>query len=99
MSAFVYTGSELELFAHASHWKAYLRSQLAPFIGQRVLEVGAGTGNTTKCLCAGARERWVCLEPDAQLREQLRSAIRAGAPAWVSTQSGTVCRRSRTLKS
>jgi ubiquinone/menaquinone biosynthesis C-methylase UbiE len=78
MSAFVYIGSELELFASAIHWKTYLRSHLAPFIGQRVLEVGAGSGNTTKLLCDGTQESWVCLEPDDQLGEQLRSAIRSG---------------------
>ena len=83
MSEFVYIGSELELFAYAIHWKAYLRSHLEPFLGQRVLEVGAGKGNTTKFLCSGTRESWVCLEPDAQLGEQLRSAIRSGEiPPW-----------------
>jgi protein-L-isoaspartate O-methyltransferase len=91
MSAFAYIGSELELFAHARHWKAYLRSHLEPFLGQRVLEVGAGTGNTTKVLCASARERWVCLEPDAQLGAQLRSAIRAGElPPWCQVIVGTL---------
>jgi SAM-dependent methyltransferase len=78
VSEFVYIGSELELFAHATHWKAYFRSHLEPFIGQRVLEVGAGMGTTTKLLCCGTRERWVCLEPDDRLAKQLRCAIRSG---------------------
>jgi Methyltransferase domain len=91
MSAFVYIGSELELFAHAIHWKAYLRSHLAPFLGQRVLEVGAGSGNTTKLLCDGTQESWLCLEPDDQLGEQLRSAIQSGElPPWCQVVVGTL---------
>jgi len=42
--SFQYVGNELELFAAARHWKAYLAAQLAPFIAGRVLEVGAGIG-------------------------------------------------------
>lgn len=61
---FVYPGGELELFAEAHAWKAYLAQQLRPFIGSRVLEVGAGIGATTKALCRPACHRWVCLEPD-----------------------------------
>jgi ubiquinone/menaquinone biosynthesis C-methylase UbiE len=91
MSAFVYIGSELELFAHSIQWKTYLRSQLEPFLGQRVLEVGAGSGNTTKLLCDGTQESWVCLEPDDQLGEQLRSAIRSGQlPPWCQVVVGTL---------
>jgi protein-L-isoaspartate O-methyltransferase len=40
-----YIGSELELFAAATNWKAYFASVLAPFIGARVLEIGAGIGS------------------------------------------------------
>jgi phospholipid N-methyltransferase len=91
MSAFVYIGEELELFSQAVHWKSYLRCQLAPFIGQRVLEVGAGRGGTTKLLCRGTRESWVCLEPDHQLAEQLRSTIRSGQlPAWCQVVVSTM---------
>jgi SAM-dependent methyltransferase len=91
MSEFAYSGSELELFAHAVHWKAYCRSHMVPFIGTQVLEVGAGVGGTTKLLCRGTRERWVCLEPDGRLAAQLRAAIGAGEiPSWCEVATCTL---------
>ncbi|HAE59314.1 MAG TPA: methyltransferase type 12 [Anaerolineae bacterium] len=68
-----YIGSELEIFAHAQRWKAYYKSLIAPFFGQRVLEVGAGLGATTAALCDGTQDEWICLEPDPDLLAQLQS--------------------------
>lgn len=82
-----YIGSELELFAHAQHWKAYYKSLIAPFFGRRVLEVGAGLGATTAALCDGTQESWICLEPDPDLLAQLASLP---LPACCRPQAGFV---------
>ncbi len=82
-----YIGSELELFAHAQRWKAYYKSLIAPFFGQRVLEVGAGLGATTAALCDGSQEAWICLEPDPDLLAQLASRP---LPACCRPQAGFV---------
>lgn len=87
MSDFRYVGSELELFEKAFHWKAYWRDQLLPYLHGAVLEVGAGIGANTPWL-AGAPARWVCLEPDAALCQQLRRNV-AGLPN-VEVVSGTL---------
>ncbi|MCG8587481.1 MAG: class I SAM-dependent methyltransferase [Pirellulales bacterium] len=68
---FEYVGDELETFAHAVHWKNYFQHSISEFIRGDVLEVGAGIGATTRALCTGSEDHWVCLEPDAQLAEQL----------------------------
>ncbi len=47
---FVYEGSELELFALATNWKAYWSSKVQPYLGPRVLEVGAGSGSNIRYL-------------------------------------------------
>ena len=66
MSAeFEYSGTELELFAHATNWKAYWRRMLAPFVRGDVLEVGAGIGTNTPLLRELTTGAWTCLEPDA----------------------------------
>jgi SAM-dependent methyltransferase len=65
-----YCGSELELFAHATTWKAYVRRQIVPYLGRRVLEVGAGLGGTTRSLCVGDHDAWILLEPDPGLASQ-----------------------------
>ncbi len=67
MTSFQYIGEELDLFAKATTWKRYLRTQLTPYIRGRVLEVGAGIGASTKHLAVNEVESWVCLEPDASL--------------------------------
>ncbi len=90
MSDLPYIGDELDLFALASHWKAYLRAQITPLLGPRVLEVGAGLGATTRSLCDGSSDSWLCLEPDARLAARLQSAIDSGSlPRCCSLRQGT----------
>jgi SAM-dependent methyltransferase len=71
MSDFQYMGSELEIFAHASQWKSYVRSKLRPYLIGDVLEVGAGIGGTTQALNDGTQRRWVCLEPDSEFAKKI----------------------------
>ena len=73
-----YVGDELDLFAAATHWKAYFRRMIAPYLGDSVLEVGAGLGGTTRALCRGTERRWVCLEPDPRLAARLEAERAAG---------------------
>jgi len=70
-----YPGTELELFRHATNWKAYFGRFVKPFIGRSVLEVGAGVGATTAALCDGTQERWVCLEPDPTLAAEALTVV------------------------
>jgi SAM-dependent methyltransferase len=76
--SYVYVGTELDLFAAAAHWKSYIRRQVRRYLGREVLEVGAGNGNTTRVLCQGEVDRWVCMEPDSSLADRLIAAIGAG---------------------
>ncbi|HKO17928.1 MAG TPA: class I SAM-dependent methyltransferase [Acidobacteriaceae bacterium] len=74
-SDFRYVGAELDVFAEAVNWKTYWSERIGRYICGDVLEVGAGIGaNTPYLTCAGAT-RWVCLEPDRQLIEQLRANV------------------------
>lgn len=82
-----YRGGELEVFAAALRWKAYLRRQMAPFVGGRVLEVGAGLGGTTRLLARLPHASWLCLEPDADLARRIGGA---DLPATVTVRSGTL---------
>ncbi|QDT55205.1 hypothetical protein Pan44_32470 [Caulifigura coniformis] len=86
-----YVGDELELFSHALNWKACLRRQISPFLGRRVLEVGAGIGATTRMLCDGSQEHWRCLEPDVPMARLLTAQVQNGElPACCEAQAGTV---------
>jgi 2-polyprenyl-3-methyl-5-hydroxy-6-metoxy-1,4-benzoquinol methylase len=88
-----YVGTELELFARAHAWKEYVRSQIAPFIRGRVLEVGAGLGGTTRVLCTGSEIEWICLEPDPRLAAEAEQKIMAGdLPSNCRVVAGTTKR-------
>jgi 2-polyprenyl-3-methyl-5-hydroxy-6-metoxy-1,4-benzoquinol methylase len=87
-----YLGTELELFAAATRWKAYVARQIAPYLDvPEVLEVGAGLGGTTRVFCSGRQSRWICLEPDTQLASQVRQAIDGGTlPSCCRAVVGTL---------
>jgi SAM-dependent methyltransferase len=70
-----YPGRELDLFALAANWKAYVKAEIGQYLVGNVLEVGAGIGGTTAILNDGTARRWVCLEPDPVQAKQLRSLV------------------------
>lgn len=91
MNNYSYVGSELELFSEAKNWKKYFSSFIKKYLGDDVLEVGAGNGSTTKVICQGFQNRWLCLEPDSDLISVLKSSIIAGLiPQCCTTKVGTL---------
>jgi SAM-dependent methyltransferase len=60
---------------HAQNWKNYFGSHLRGYLTGRVLEVGAGIGSTTGFLCDGKQDKWLCLEPDPGLYDELAKKI------------------------
>ena len=73
-----YIGAELKLFSRARNWKTYIKMLISPFLGNSVLEVGAGIGSNTRVLCQASHHRWVCLEPDRSMVTQLHDAKASG---------------------
>jgi SAM-dependent methyltransferase len=84
MIEFKYVGSELKLFAAAWNWKTYWSAQIRPFLNGDVLEVGSGIGSNPRFLDPGGEGRWVCLEPDQELAEQLIGNLRETMPRRAS---------------
>jgi SAM-dependent methyltransferase len=95
MTEFRYVGSELELFAAAKNWKSYWGQQITPFVRGDILEVGAGIGSNTAILDPGGEGRWVCLEPDPNLFDQLIKTL-SKAPAIRSHEF--ICGTLQTLR-
>jgi SAM-dependent methyltransferase len=73
---YVYVGTELDVFKHASNWKRYWSSVLAPYVRGTVLEVGAGVGANAPYLLNERVTSLVSLEPDRRFAEQLEAAVR-----------------------
>jgi ubiquinone/menaquinone biosynthesis C-methylase UbiE len=86
-----YIGEELDLFAKAKNWKAYLSKNITPLLGTEVLEVGAGMGTNTMFLCPGQHRHWLCVEPDSTLLARLAQRIDQCADfSPVQTRLGTI---------
>lgn len=86
-----YIGRELNIFAHAVNWKKYYSGIIRPYLGSRVVEVGAGIGATTVVMCNGNHQEWICLEPDPALRSEIDRLISEGKlPACCRTRGGFV---------
>lgn len=95
MSVETYIGNELELFDKAKNWKSYYGNIIKPFLKGDVLEVGAGIGATTRTLCNGAQNKWVCLEPDAALASQINTLLKEKQlPACCELRTGTLADQS-----
>src|SRR6266436_5578546 len=88
-AGFVYEGDELELFSRAENWKRYWSAHVRPYLGNLVLEVGAGTGANTALLNKDALE-WVCLEPDRNMAAMLVERQRATWFAGTRTIAGLI---------
>jgi len=71
-----YPGTELELFAQARNWKSYIAGSLRPWLGPRVLEVGAGIGGNIPTMFTEPVREWTALEPDPTLAARIEGASR-----------------------
>jgi SAM-dependent methyltransferase len=86
-----YIGNELELFKNAKNWKSYYKSYIKPYLKGKVLEVGAGLGGTTKHLCDGTQQDWLCLEPDLELSATIQNMIDTKVlPSCCRLTTGTI---------
>ena len=86
-----YIGGELAVFKHAENWKRYYGRMLAPYLGDEVLEVGAGVGANTGRFCGPGQKQWVCLEPDAAMAGQIAAQLASGnLPPCCEAVTGTV---------
>ena len=86
-----YVGSELDLFQDALNWKKYWSSRISPYLGEAVLEVGAGLGANAPFLISERQQEWLCIEPDPLLCARITEKIRSGTLlSKCSAQVGTI---------
>lgn len=64
----------LDGFSIAGQFNAWMADTIRPYVGQNVLEIGAGMGNLTRQL-AGRRKRYVATDLDTEHMARLRSRL------------------------
>jgi SAM-dependent methyltransferase len=86
---FAYSGTELDSMREAENYYRWILSHFAPFVGKRVLEVGAGTGTFSSFLLNEAPDsELTLLEPAANLYPTLEQ--RFGGNTRVTLIPGTL---------
>jgi SAM-dependent methyltransferase len=86
-----YIGNELELFKHARNWKRYYSAFFRKHLKGDVCEVGAGLGETTRFLCDGTQNSWLCIEPDRGLSAEIEAKKLTGElPSVIEVLTGTL---------
>ena len=90
MNNYSYTGTELDVFASAVNWKTYFSGVFRAWLKGSILEAGAGIGSNTPYFLNDQVQKLVCLEPDAELGQQISGKIHIKLlPECVSYVNGT----------
>jgi SAM-dependent methyltransferase len=77
---FEYSGTELDSMVHASNYYRMILDRFAPYLGRRIVEVGAGIGTfSTHLVEASGRGEVTLIEPDRANAERLRERFRGAA--------------------
>lgn len=75
-----YEGRELEAMSLARRYRRWVLEEFRPYVGERIVEVGAGTGLFSSLLAELAPERLMLVEPSREMFSLLRSSPVAGNP-------------------
>ena len=78
-----YPGRDLEAMSSAVRYHRDILSIFSPFLGDRILEVGAGTGNISKLILERQPSHLYAVEPSDGMFELLRERLRGNLNASV----------------
>ena len=79
--AIEYPGRELEVMAIAQNYHRWILDEFGPYLGQVVVEVGAGTGDLSKLLLDRGPRHLYSFEPASNLFPKLQSNLERVANA------------------
>ena len=68
---FGYVGKDLEAMSFAINYHRWILSTFEPFLGRRIVEVGAGTGSFSELLLERRLEALSLVEPSTEMYQQL----------------------------
>jgi SAM-dependent methyltransferase len=86
-----YEGRDLEAMAFAKNYHRWILEIFEPYLGGKIVEVGAGTGDFSEMLLRRRPESLSLVEPSEEMHRILRARF-AGAGASVTTYNSTFAR-------
>src|SRR5215831_14574385 len=72
-----YPGKELDAMALATNYRRWIMESFKPFLGKRILEVGAGAGSFSEMLLRERPQSLTILEPSDNLFSSLNKRLAA----------------------
>ena len=95
-----YPGRDLEAMAFAVNYHRWILDFFRPYLGRRIVEVGAGTGSFSELILEQPIESLTLIEPSRSMHEALsRSMGRSRAPAKLVLHNSTFRRVADQLQS
>lgn len=86
-----YTGRELESMSFAVNYHRWILNVLQPFLGKRIVEIGAGAGSLSRMLLEFRPEFLAALEPSANMFPELvRTLAEAGKGRFATAYQATL---------
>jgi SAM-dependent methyltransferase len=85
MTDFQYDGRDLELSSFEKNYHKWILSVFRPYLGERVAEVGAGSGNFSELLLEEPVKELFAIEPSKEMIDRL--IARAGGDARVHARN------------
>jgi len=85
-----YVGRDLEAMSFAENYHRWILRLFNPYLGRRLVEVGAGTGSFSELLLERGAEMLAAVEPSAEMHRALTRRL-AGQPARGATTVKTYC--------
>jgi SAM-dependent methyltransferase len=91
--ALAYAGRDLEAMSFARNYHRWILDLFAPYLGRRIVEVGAGTGAFSELLLARAPESLTLVEPSTEMYRRLIAHVgRIRTAARLRTYNDTFAR-------
>jgi SAM-dependent methyltransferase len=87
-----YVGKDLEAMSFAVNYHRWILSSFAPYLGTRVVEVGAGTGSFSELICERRPQSLSLVEPSSMFEQLTQTAKQFGGPIDVKLYNDTFAR-------
>lgn len=85
----IYQGKDLEAMSFAVRYHKWILDEIRPYLGDRLVEVGAGTGNFSELLAAEGPESLTLVEPSGMFAKLEQKMPPGGGRSQIALRNST----------